>query len=87
MKVPFLTYADLECLLEKNSTCHNNPEKLSTTKVNEHTPSGYSRFTHCSIDATKNSLDFYRGKDCMERFCKNLKEHATKTNNYETKKK
>ena len=32
MKVPFLTYADLECLLEKNSTCHNNPEKSSTTK-------------------------------------------------------
>ena len=44
-------------------------------------------FTHCSIDATKNSLDFYRGKDRMERFCKNLKEYATKTNNYETKKK
>ena len=27
MKVPFVIYADLECLLEKISTCHNNPEK------------------------------------------------------------
>ena len=32
MKVPFIIYADLECLLEKMSTCHNNPEKSSATK-------------------------------------------------------
>ena len=32
MKVPFVICADLECLLEKMSTCHNNPKKLSTTK-------------------------------------------------------
>ena len=28
MKVPFIIYADLEPLLEKMSTYHNNPEKL-----------------------------------------------------------
>ena len=27
MKVTFIIYADLESLLEKRSTCHNNPEK------------------------------------------------------------
>ena len=27
MKVPFFTYADIGSLLEKISTCHNNPEK------------------------------------------------------------
>ena len=42
MKLPFVTYADLECLLEKVSTCQNNPNKSSTTKINKHTPSGYS---------------------------------------------
>ena len=47
MKVPFIIYADLESLLEKMSTCHNNPKKSSTTKINKHTPSGYSLFTHC----------------------------------------
>ena len=56
MKVPFIIYADLESLLEKMSTCHNNPKKLSTTKINEHTPSGYLLFRHCSFDATKNKL-------------------------------
>ena len=35
-------------------------------------------FTKCSFNAPKNKLDCYRGKDCMERFCKNLKEHLTK---------
>ena len=53
VRSPFVIYADLECLLEKMSTCHNNPKKSSTTKINKHTSSGYSLFTHCSFDITK----------------------------------
>ena len=53
IKLPFVVYADLECLLEKMSTCQNNPNKSSTTEINKHTPSGYSIFTHCSFDKTK----------------------------------
>ena len=82
MKVPFIIYADLESLLEKMSTCNNNPEKSSTTKINKHTPSGYSLFTNCSFDATKNKLDYYRGKNCMKKFCQDLREHAIKIINY-----
>ena len=37
MKVPFILYADLESLLEKMNTSHNNPEKSSTTKISKHT--------------------------------------------------
>ena len=85
MKIPFIISADLESLLEKMSTCHSNSEKSSTIKINEQKPSGYSLFTHCSFDLTKNKLDCYRGKDCMERFCKNLEEHKTKIINYEEK--
>ena len=33
MYVPFIIYAHLDSLLEKMSTCHNNPEKSSTTKI------------------------------------------------------
>ena len=86
IKLPFVVYADLECLLEKMSTCQNNPNKSSTTEINKHTPSGYSLFTHCSFDKTKNKLDYYRGKDCMKKFCKDLREHATKIINYEKEK-
>ena len=60
----FIIYADLESLLEKMNTCHNNREKSSTTKINKHTPSGYSLFKHFSFDATKIKLDYYRGKNC-----------------------
>ena len=52
IKVPLIIYADLESLLEKMKTCHNNLDKSSTTKINKHTPSGYSLFTHCSFDTT-----------------------------------
>ena len=87
MKIPFTIYADLESLLEKMNICHNNPEKLSAAKINKHTPAGYSLFTHCSLDTTKNKLDYYSDKNCMKNFCLDLKEHATKIINYEKKKK
>ena len=84
IRSPFIIYADLECLLKKISTCYNNlEESSSTTEINKHTPSGNSLFTHCSFDKTKNKLDYYRGDNCMEKFCKDLREHATKIINYE----
>ena len=36
MKVSFIIYPDVETLLEKMSTCHDNPEKSSTTKISIH---------------------------------------------------
>ena len=86
MKVVFFIYVDLECLLEKMSTCMNNPNESYTTKIIKHTPSGYSTFTSCSFDESKNKLNYYRGKDCMKKFCKDLRIHATKIINYEKKK-
>ena len=85
MKAPFIIYADLDPLLEKTSTCYDSPEKSSTTKINKHTPYGYSLFTHCSFDITKNKLDYYRGEYCMKKFCLDLREHVTKIINYEKK--
>ena len=86
MRAPFIIYADLESLLEKMETRYNNPEKSSTTKINKHTPSGYSLFTHCSFNKADNKTDYYRGEDCMKKFCIDLREHVTKIINYEKKK-
>ena len=88
MKLPFVIYADLECLLEKMSTCINNSNESSTTKINKHTPSGYSIFTHFhSINQKTNLIiNYYRGKDCMKKFSKDLREHASKIIDYEKKK-
>ena len=63
----------------KMHSCLNNPEKSYTEKKAKHTPSGYSLFTNCLFDATKNKLDCYRGKDCM----KKLRQHAVRIVNYE----
>ena len=52
MKATFVIYADMETFFEKIDTCHSNPEKSSTIKINNHTASGYSLFTHCLIGAT-----------------------------------
>ena len=33
---------------------------------------------HCSFDPTKSTLDYYRGKDCIHGFCKDLRKHEIK---------
>ena len=35
-------------------------------------------FTRCSFDKKENKLNYYRGKDCIEKLCKKLKEKAMK---------
>ena len=78
MRGPFIIYADLKSLLEKMIPYHKNSEKSPAIKINELMPSIYSLFAHCSFATTKNKFHCYRSKDCMERFCKDLKEHSTK---------
>ena len=73
LKVGAIIYADLECLLEKMYSCQNNPKKFYTERKKKYPPCGYSLFTNCSFDATKNKLDYYRGKYCMGKFCKTLR--------------
>ena len=85
LELPFIIYTDLECLLKKIDTCYNNPDLSSTTKINQHIPSGYSIYNNCSFDKANNKLSYYRGEDCMKRFCKDLKDHATKIIDFKKK--
>ena len=85
MKIPSAIYADLECMLEKISTCSNDPKKSSTTIIGKHTPSGFSIFTYCLFDTTKNQLNYYRDKYCMKVFCKILKEHVKRIMHWKEK--
>ena len=64
----------------------NNFEKSYTEKKIKHTPSGYSSFTSCLFDPAENKLDCYRGKDSMENFSNDLREHVMRTVSYEKKK-
>ena len=71
--------------LEKTHSCQNNPKKSYTEKKAKYTPSGYSWITCCSFDASKNERGYYREKDCIEIFCKGLRDQAMKMINYEKK--
>ena len=82
LKAPFAIYLDLEYLLKKEQSCQNNPEKSQTEKKLKHEPSGWGMLTKCSFDKTEDKLDYYRGKDYIEKLCKKLKEHAMKIINY-----
>ena len=59
-KSPFIIYADLECLIEKLMDAKIIMK--STTKVDEHIPSGFSMTTTISsFKSIENKHDVYRG--------------------------
>ena len=86
LKVPFVIYLDFECLLKQLQSCQNNLKNSYTERKAKHESSGWAIFTKCSLDATKNKLDYYRGIDSIKVFCKKLKDHPLKIINYEKKK-
>ena len=65
-KAPFFIYADPDCLMENNDGCKNNLENLSTIKVSNYFPSGFSMFAMFSFQIVENKHDTPRGKDCLE---------------------
>ena len=85
LKTPFVIYVDLECLLLKQQSCQNNPNESYTERKAIHEPCGYALTLVSSFDSKQNKRSFYRGKDCIKRFCSDLKELGTKIINYEEK--
>ena len=85
LKAPFAIYHDLECLLKKEQSGQNNPEKSYTEKKAKHEPSGWAMLTKCLFNKKENKLDYYREKYCIEKLCKKLKERAMKIINYKKK--
>ena len=83
LRVPFAIYADLECLLLKQQSCQNNPNKSYTERKAIHEPCGYSINLVSSFDYEQDEQSFYRGKDCIKRFCRKLKELCLRVVNYE----
>ena len=75
-KMPYIIYADIELLITKIDECVNNLKKLSTVKVGEHIPCGYSKSTIWGFDHIENKHMLYREKDRMKKFCDSLREHA-----------
>ena len=85
LKTPFVIYVDLECLLLKQQSCQNNPNESYTERKAIHEPCGYSLDLVCSFDSKEDKHSFYKGNDCIKKFCSELKELGTKVVNYEQK--
>ena len=79
-----IIYVDLECLLVGYDTCSNTPIKSHTTNISQHMPSGYS------INVVRNHINssvvtYYRGKDSIQKLCKELRDIGEKLFNTEKK--
>ena len=85
LKTPFVIFADLECLLLKQQSCQNNPNESYTERKALNEPFAYSLDLVCSFDSKEDKHSFYRGNDCIQKFCSELKELGTKVVNYEQK--
>ena len=60
-------------------------KNLIQRKKAKHKLSGYAGCSTCSFYDARNRRFFYRGKDCIEKFCKDLKELGTKIINFKKK--
>ena len=78
-KTRFITYADLECIIEKIYGCKNNS---SITIVSKHILSGFSMSTISSFRCIENKHDVCGGNGCLKMFREFLREHAMKIINF-----
>ncbi|KAK3084100.1 hypothetical protein FSP39_008173 [Pinctada imbricata] len=74
LKVPFVVYADFECILEKIYGCQPNPSKSSTIKLAKHKPSGFTyKVVGLNEDLTEDHVT-YRGQDAADVFIDHMVE-------------
>ena len=85
LRKPFVIYLDLECLLKNYNPTITIISKNHIQKKAKHELSGWAMYIKCSFDEKENKLNYYRGKDCIEKLCKKLKEGATEIINHENK--
>ena len=71
-----IIYLDLECLLFKYDSCSNNPNQSHTENDAYHKACGYST-TILRNHSKETTTSYHRGKDCLSKLCKELREKAT----------
>ncbi|KAK4884494.1 hypothetical protein RN001_000765 [Aquatica leii] len=72
-KVPFVIYADLECILEKCNDIDSNLLNTKSKSYQKHLPFSIAYYLKCSYDDTLSKFCTYRGIDCIDWFVYELK--------------
>ena len=85
LKVPWVIYADFECLLVEQQSCQNNPNDSYTERKAIHEACGYSIDLVSSFDSKQDKHSYYRGRDCSKKFCEDLEKHVIKIINFKEK--
>ena len=69
-KVPFIIYADTECLIKPIECCEPNPQNSYTKKYQKHEPISFSYYIKCfDENVFKPVLRSYTGEDAMQKIC------------------
>ena len=68
LRMNYVIYIDLECLLVNQDTCLNNPNKSHTTNVSDQILSAYS-ITTLRNHNKSTTVSYYRGEDCIQKLC------------------
>ena len=74
MKVPYVVYADFECLVRKIATCEPDNKQSFTIKTEKHEPCGFSYLVVRSDGQTFGPYT-YRGEDAVFVFLRWLQNH------------
>lgn len=72
LDVPFVIYADSECIFENFQTCAPKGNVSSTTLIDKHIPYAFSYYIKCSFDDRLNKLLIFKGLDSPRQFVKSL---------------
>ncbi|XP_030766283.1 uncharacterized protein LOC115890241 [Sitophilus oryzae] len=78
MEVPFVIYADFECILKPLNNNENveDPNSSYTVKNFEHIPYSFAYYVKCSFDDTYSKFEKYRGLDSEKVFINSLEQDA-----------
>ena len=76
LKASFVIYADFESILEPMATASSDPSIPHINHINKHTPSGFCPYSTFAYGGMGDPLKLYRGKDCVEEFCKYIRSQA-----------
>ncbi|KYQ51936.1 hypothetical protein ALC60_08954 [Trachymyrmex zeteki] len=77
-RVPFVVYADLECILEKT----DSDQEASTRTYQHHKVFNIGYYVHCSYDNSQSKYRFRLDPDCVSWFVEKLRSlaHCVKKN-------
>jgi hypothetical protein len=72
LKIPFVIYADFECITKEINTCSQSLENSFTEKYQEHEPCGYGYKIVSSCSKYNYTSKIYRGENTVSLFLKDL---------------